>query len=310
MSSFFCAALTIAWALTAEGLQLAGGAAMAGSHGCSRAHGPRPRIPPMRTKAWQFLSVASQNLLLCTAQCLPCWVSLLCACVRVILHWTWYRMTQEKFCITVIVDSSFWLADAIIVALGSVFMVSAFILAFCGFVDDLCSTNGAIRLAFEYSLSRRLELAVTFRHFVRRMVHWHRWRSCAKRRNCCHCLGGKDAWIPWTLPRWVWQTFKIREVCLMEWVSQSDCLECVRWGGAVGGAGKIQTQKKAWTTKCSKHSVWCLSLLWGGLTGGVLIGGLVVTSQCGSCQSMCSDDVDNFLLDVGWLFVWILNWPR
>ena len=25
----------------------------------------------------------------------------------------------------------------------------------------------------------------------------------------------------------------------------------------------------------------------------------VVMSQCGSCQSMCSDDVDNFLLDVG-----------
>lgn len=27
-----------------------------------------------------------------------------------------------------------------------------YILAFCGFVDDLCSTNRAIRLAFEYSL--------------------------------------------------------------------------------------------------------------------------------------------------------------
>lgn len=42
----------------------------------------------------------------------------------------------------------------------------------------------------------------------------------------------------------------------------------------------------------------------------------VVMSQCGSCQSMCSDDVDNFLLDVGWLFVWffeltaLVSWSR
>ena len=60
----------------------------------------------------------------------------------------------------------------------------------------------------------------------------------------------------------------------------------MRWGGAIGGEGKIQTQKKSMNNKV--FQTFCLMSV-----------AFVVMSQCGSCQSMCSDDVDNFLLDVG-----------
>lgn len=273
MSSFFCAALTIAWALTAEGLQLAGGAAMAGSHGCSRAHGPRPRIPPMRTKAWQFLSVAAQRRTSFFAQRnaflaeFPCSVHA-CASSFIEHGIAW---PKENFALQLLwtVLSDWWMLLLLLLSLSLWFLPLHF---------------GLLRICWwsvQYKRSHLIGLRVFFVTKAGACRHFSPLCSAngplapvtklRKRRNCCHCLGVK--------------TLEFREICLDGCDRRSRFVKSVWWSefpsltvwsvcvgvGRLGAKGRFRLRKKHEQQSvpnilsdvcrfCGDESVWFLSV--------------------------------------------------